>query len=61
MYLQLIVEFIHNLNKRFIHYETHVAISTPSYYHIIYLIVQLIQINLMFIRLEDCSISYTFH
>jgi len=26
-------------------------------YHIIYLIVKLFRINLMFIRLEDCSIS----
>jgi hypothetical protein len=26
-------------------------------YHTIYLIIKLFQINLMFIRLEDCSIS----
>jgi hypothetical protein len=56
MYLQLLVELIHSLNKDFSHYETLVAINTLSYYHTIYLISKFIQINLMFIRLENCSI-----
>jgi hypothetical protein len=56
MYLQLLVELIHNLNKCFNHYETPITISTLSHYHAIYLIVKLIQIDLKFIRLEDCSI-----
>ncbi len=57
MYLQLLVKLIHNLNKCFSHYETPVAIGTLSNYHTIYLIVKLIQINLMFMRLKDYSIS----
>jgi hypothetical protein len=32
MLLQLFIELIHNLNKCFIHYETHVAITTLSHY-----------------------------
>jgi hypothetical protein len=32
MSLQFLVELIHNLNKCFIHYETHVAIATLSHY-----------------------------
>jgi hypothetical protein len=28
-----------------------------AHYHIIYLIIKLIQINLMFLQLENCSIS----
>jgi len=32
MQLYLPVEFIHNLNKNFIHHEIHVAIATLSYY-----------------------------
>ncbi len=54
MYLQLLIELIHNLNKCFNHYEILVAIDTLSHY---FLIIKLIRINPMFIRLEDCSIS----
>ncbi len=57
MYLQLCVRLIHNLNKCFSHNKTFVTIDRLSHYHIIYLIVKLIQINLMFIRLEDYFIS----
>jgi hypothetical protein len=32
MSLQLLVELIHNMNKCFIHYETHVAIAILSHY-----------------------------
>jgi hypothetical protein len=32
MQLQLLIELIHNLNKCFIHYKTHVAIATLSPY-----------------------------
>jgi hypothetical protein len=46
MYLQLLVELIHKLNKCFSHYETLVTIGTLSHYHTIYLIVKLIQIDL---------------
>jgi hypothetical protein len=51
MSLQLLIDFIHNLNKCFIHYETPFAIATLSHY-----LFMLSQINLMFIRLEDYSI-----
>jgi hypothetical protein len=54
MSLQLFIELIHNLNKCFIHYETHVSIITLSHY---LLIIMLFRINLMFIKLEDCFIS----
>jgi hypothetical protein len=54
MSIQLLIEFIHNLNKCFIHYKTPITIATLS--HTIYLIVMLSQINLMFIRFENCSI-----
>jgi hypothetical protein len=55
MYLQLLVELIHNLSKCFSHYEIPIAIGT--HYHTIYLIFKLIRIIPMFIRIEDCSIS----
>jgi hypothetical protein len=32
MYLQLLVELIHNLNKSFIPHEIHVAIATLSHF-----------------------------
>jgi hypothetical protein len=47
MYLQLLVELIHNLNKCFSHYETHVTIGTLSHYHSIYLIIKFTRINLI--------------
>jgi hypothetical protein len=56
MYLKLFVKLIRNLNKCFSHYEIIVTIGTLSHYHTIYLIVKLIRIDLIFIRLEDCSI-----
>jgi hypothetical protein len=46
MYLQLLIELIHNLNKCFCHYETIIAIGMLSHYHTIYLIVKLLRINL---------------
>ncbi len=57
MYLQLLIELIHNLNKCFNHHEIPIAIGTLSHYHTIYLIVKFTQINLIFIWLEDCFIS----
>jgi hypothetical protein len=32
MYLQLLIECIHNLNKNFIHHEIHIAITTLLHY-----------------------------
>jgi hypothetical protein len=57
MYLQFFIDLIHNLNKCFSHYETHVVSGTLSHYHIIYLIVKLTRIDFMFIQLENCFIS----
>jgi hypothetical protein len=45
MYLQLLAELIPILNKCFSHHQTLAAIG---HYHTIYLIVELLQINLMF-------------
>jgi hypothetical protein len=39
MYLRLLVELIHNLNKRFNPYETLLSLA---HYHIVYLILKLI-------------------
>jgi hypothetical protein len=54
MYLQLLVEFIHNLNKCLVIMKFMLPLA---HYHTIYLIVKLFRINFMFIRFEDYSIS----